>query len=153
MNGIMDAFLAFFNAYNMHWAIYFIGFSIILGSAGVAQSWIISISRSLHIALVDTHTILWLHKKNEFGMPYRILLLQGALFSIMVTGFIWMPTINSSYWFFSALTSQYNLMFYVLLFSAAIYLRRKRSENFRFGKSLGPFFGIFLSLAGIIVGF
>lgn len=94
-------------------------------------------------------------------MPVGILLTQGMVVSIICIVFLIMPTVNSSYWVLSNLTAQLALLFYILLFAAAIRLRYKHAHVERAFHIPGGKPGIWLvcgtgiltCIAAIILGF
>lgn len=151
LNGLMDAFQLFFAAYHLSWLVPFVGLAIILGSLGIAFAWIIGLARGLQVACQASNLSPRLQKLNRHRMPYVILLVQAIIYSILVTVFLVFPNVNSSYWLLSALTSQFALIYYVLLFAAAIKLR-KSNASFCV-QFLLPVVAIVTSIIGILVGF
>lgn len=152
ISGMMEAFSAFFKAYNMSWATYFIGVAIIVGSLGVASSWIISLARGLHVAFTDSNSFAPLLKLNRYGMPYVILFGQGLIYSCLVMIFALFPSVNSSYWLLSTMTGQFSLFYYCILFTAVMKLR-KQNGALNWKSAIGPCFAIMTCLVGIIVGY
>ena len=69
--------------------------------------------------------------KNKHGVPVAILFLQGIIFTILCGTFIFMPTVTSSFWVLSNITSILALLVYVAMFLAVIKLRYKRPEVHR----------------------
>lgn len=65
------------------------------------------------------------------------------------------PNINSSYWVLSALAAQFALLYYILLFCAAVKLLRQRKQTRRDNilSLLLPGLACAICLFGIIVGF
>lgn len=151
LNGLMDAFRVFFAVYHLTWIMPFIGLAIIIGSLGIAFSWIIGLARGLQVACQASNLSAPLQKLNCHGMPHVILLVQALIYSILVTVFLVFPNVNSSYWLLSALTSQFALAYYVLLFLAAIKLRKLEAGFFT--QLLLPILAIITSIVGIGVGF
>lgn len=154
LNGLMDAFQVFFNAYGLGWMLPVMGIAILLGSLGIACSWIVGLARGLHVACVDVQVFSSLQLLNAHHMPMRILVLQGLIYSALVSVFLVFPNVNNSYWMLSALTSQFALVYYVLLFMAAIKLRRVCVVGLRkLAQILFPMLAIVTSVVGICVGF
>ncbi|OGT36497.1 MAG: transporter [Gammaproteobacteria bacterium RIFCSPHIGHO2_12_FULL_37_14] len=161
ISGLIDAFGIFFNVYGMGWLIPIIAGLIIAGSLSGATAWIIGPARGLLIACHDNRLPNLFRKTNKKNMPIGILLSQGLIVSILSTLFLIIPSVNASYWILSNLTAQLALLFYVLLFSAAIRLRYKQSSitrAFRIpGKNYGMWIvggiGMITCLLAILVGF
>lgn len=144
VSGLIDAFGVFFKAYNMGWFIPIIALLIIVGSSSGAAAWIMGPARGLLVASQDNDLPKFFEKVNRRNAPIGILLTQGAIVTVLCTLFLVMPTVNSSYWVLSNLTAQLALMFYILLFSAAIRLHHKHSHVERAFKIPGGTFGIWL---------
>ena len=75
-------------------------------------------------------------KTNENGVQRNILLIQGALVTLLGLLFVVMPSVQSFYQILSQLTVLLYLIMYLLMFAAAIYLRysmKKAERPFRIG--------------------
>lgn len=161
VSGFIDAFGIFFNAYHMAWFIPIIAILIIVGSLGGASVWILGPARGLYIATHDNKLPVFISKQNKKQMPVGILLLQGSIVTVLCGVFFIMPSVNSSYWILSNLTAQLALLFYILMFAAAIRLRYKHAHVKRAyhipGGKLGIWIvcgiGILTCLTAIMLGF
>ncbi len=161
VSGFIEAFGIFFNAYHMAWFIPVIAVLIIMGSLGGATVWILGPARGLLVATRDNKLPSFVSKQNKKNMPVGILLLQGAIVTVLCGVFFIMPSVNSSYWILSNLTAQLALLFYILMFSAAIRLRYKHAQVKRAyhipGGKLGVWIvcgiGILTCVSAIILGF
>ncbi len=144
VSGLMDAFGIFFNTYHMSWFIPVIALLIILGSLSGAAAWIIGPARGLYVASQDNRLPAFLLRRNKKNMPLGILLTQGVIVTVLCAVFLIMPSVNSSYWVLSNLTAQLALIFYILMFAAAIRLRYKHAQIARAFKIPGGLWGIWL---------
>lgn len=160
VSGLLDAFAIFFKAYHMPWMEPVIDVLIIIGAVSGVSAWVIGPTRGLLIATQDSHHLAPLQKTNRYGAPSNLLLLQAAIFTILCSVFLLMPSINSTYWVLSALTAQLALLVYVLMFSAGIVLRYTQPNTpraYRVPGKLGMWFvaclGILTCLAAIAIGF
>jgi len=153
--GAIKVFRTFFDGYGMGWASYFMGAFMILGSLGVASSWIIGLARGLEVALKDSNFIpSSFIKKNRHDIPYKILIFQTVIFVILMCIMLFMPDgPNSFYSLLSILTSQFSLFYYMILFSAVIKLNYKREKKIRVYSLVLNVLAILASLTGIIVGY
>ena len=155
------AFQVFFRSFNLDWMLPIICVLIIVDSLGGASAWILGPARGLLIATQDSQLPKIISLKNKKHMPVGILILQGLIVTALSCVFLIMPSVNSSYWILSNLTAQLALIFYVLLFAAAIRLRYKHKHVKRAyripGKSWGIWvvcgIGILTCLGAIILGF
>lgn len=161
VSGLMDAFQIFFNAYHMSWFIPVIGGLIILGSLSGASAWILGPSRGMLIASRDSQLPRWFQVCNQKQMPIGILFIQGMIVTLLCSLYLIMPTVNSFYWVLSNLTAQLALMFYILMFAAAIRLHYKHAQVHRAYRIPGGRVGIWLvcgvgiltCVGAIILGF
>ena len=161
VSGLVDAFNIFFSAYHMAWFMPIIAVLIIVGSLSGASAWIIGPARGLYVSTQDNNLPKILQKVNNKNIPVGILLTQGVIVTVLCTVFFVMPSVNSSYWVLSNLTAQLALMFYILMFAAAIRLRYKHANVKRSFRIPGGKFGIWLvsgigiltCIATIIFGF
>lgn len=156
ISGLMEAFDAFFSAYHFPHMVHLIGWAIIIGGVGIVSSWMLGLARGLQVAAISASNLPpILQRLNKRGMPVSILILQALIFSGLMTIFLLFPNVNSSYWILSALTAQFALLYYVILFAAAIKLLRKTIQS-KLNKTLSvllPSVGAVISFIGIIVGF
>lgn len=161
VSGFLDAFSAFFIAYNMSWMIPVIATLIIIGAFSGVCAWTIGPAKGLLAAAQDVNTLKIFQKTNKKGAPVPILFAQAIVFTVLCTIFLLMPTINSSYWILSVLSAQCALGVYILIFAAVIRLRYshpdvKRSFVIGGGKIgvwLVGVMGIIACLLTILLGF
>ena len=150
VTGLLDAFRLFFIAFNMEWLMPVIALLIVVGVIGGVGAWIIGPTRGLFVSAQDGCIPKFLQKENSKQMPIAILITQGVVFSILCLVFLVMPTVNSSFWILSNLTSQLALSSYIFIFAAAIRLRYKYPEVKRAYKIPFGNFGMWVvGLAGI----
>jgi amino acid transporter len=144
VSGLMDAFVIFFNAYHISWFIPVIAVLIIVGSMGGASTWILGPARGMLVASEDNKLPAIFVRRNKNDMPVGMLLLQGIIVTVLCLVFFVMPSVNSSYWVLSNLTAQLALLFYILLFAAAIRLRYKHANVKRAYRIPGGKMGVWL---------
>lgn len=158
LNGLMQAFQIFLAKAHLSILLPVIGIAIILGGLGIAFAWISGLARSLHIACRNSGVFKCLHRLNQYGMPSRILILQGCIYSLLIALFLLFQNVNSAYWILSVLSAQFALLYYLILFCAAIKLyRRSNPHPFHSYKTacievFMPFLGFSVSFLGILVG-
>lgn len=155
ITGVMDVFKLFFASYHVSYGSMILGWCIIIGGLGIASSWMIGLARGLHVALTSTNTPKFLQKLNKNGVPLNVLCFQGIVYTLLLSAFLLLPNVNSSYWILSAMSAQFALLYYIILFSAAIKLFRslKQSKWQAFLSILLPVSAGIVSLIGITVGF
>lgn len=155
LTGIMKIFELFFSVHHFSLGTVVVGWCIVIGGLGIASSWMIALARGIHIALSSTNAPKFFMHLNKNGVPMNVLYFQGVVFTILLGSFLLLPSVNASYWLLSALTAQFSLLYYVLLFSAAIKLFRSVAKRKRdvFLSTAIPSIAVIVSLMGIAVGF
>jgi glutamate:GABA antiporter len=161
VQGVMQAFTNFFNVYHLTSIMPVIIIMLLLGSLGGMVNWIISPAKGLLLAADQGFLPPWLYRLNKHGIASRVLLLQATLVTVLCGGFFLLPSINSIYWLFTALSTELYLVMYVFLFIAAIRLKQKypsRPRHFSVpGGRVGYYATCALGLVGcvisLIVGF
>ncbi len=161
VDGVMQAFTNFFEAYNLNFLMPVIVILLLLGSLGSMVNWIISPAKGLLLAADNGFLPHWLFRLNQHGIASRILILQAVLVTLLCSGFLLFPSINAIYWLFTALSTELYILMYVLMFIAAWHLKRKFAALPRHFVIPGGRFGYYLTcalgLAGctltLIVGF
>lgn len=123
ISGMLEAFKIFFTALDMQIMFPVICILIAIGTLGGVGAWLIGPSKGLLIAAEDGHLPSFLAKKNKNGVPENILIIQGLIFSILSTAYIFMPNVNSAFVILSILTAQLSLFGYLFMFAAVIKLR------------------------------
>lgn len=161
VSGVMQAFTNFFDAYHLKALMPIIVIMILIGSLGGMVNWIISPAKGLMLAANHGFLPQWLCHLNEHGIPSRVLLLQACIVTLFCGGFLLFPSINAMYWLFTALSTEIYILMYVMMFTAAIYLKIKHVDKLRPfsipGGRTGYYFTCGLGLMGclmtLIVGF
>jgi len=130
ITGLVDVLQIFFAAFHLQNMTFLIGFCIIIGGLGIASSWMLGLAKSLHISLSSmSMTPQWMQKLNRNQVPTGILWLQGGVYTVLLCAFLFFPSLNRSYWILSAATAQFALLYYIILFCAAMKLLRAQSKT------------------------
>ena len=161
LTGLIQAFQAFFDAFNMSWMTPIIVVAIIIGSLTGVAAWIIGPAKGLMVASQDGSLPPIMCKTTRTGVPIIILVLQGIIVTVLSSSYLLMPNISSSYWILTDLTAQLALFSYIGLFAALICLRFKNTGNadcYRIpGGKLGLYLtggvGIIACVVAILLGF
>jgi putative glutamate/gamma-aminobutyrate antiporter len=121
--GGMEAFSLLFQALGIPWATPLIAAVTLFGALGMMSTWIVGPSRGLLATALDKELPPLFATVNKAGMPVAILLIQALIVTALSFVFLFMPSVNSSYWALVALASILYMLMYVLMFAAAIRLR------------------------------
>lgn len=129
VSGIMQAFNAFFSKYDMLWFMPIIGLMLVSGGLGGVNNWIIAPTKGLLVAAQDGNLPELLQRVNKHDAPVSLLVAQASIVTLLSSVFLFMPSVNGSYWFITALAAQLYMLMYLLMFLAAIKLRFKYPEH------------------------
>ncbi|KTC81630.1 APC family permease [Legionella brunensis] len=155
VDGVMQAFTNFFQAYHLTGLMPLIVILLLLGSLGSMVNWIISPAKGLLLAADNGFLPHWLYRLNHHGIASRILILQAILVTLLCSGFLLFPSVNAIYWLFTDLSTELYIMMYVLMFLAAWHSKRKFAQLPRTfvipGGKFGYYLTCILGLAGCLI--
>ncbi|MBK2124629.1 APC family permease [Fangia hongkongensis] len=152
ITGLMASFSYFFAKFHIPWMSSIIALTLILGAFTTVSAWIMGLSRAFCVAAEDKLISKRFAMTNKYGAPSTTLMLQGLIFSLFCMVYLLMPSVNSAYWFLSALTAQLAVIAYIGMFVAAVVLRKRQTKTTpnQFVIKGGIFSTAFLSALGII---
>ncbi len=161
VDGVMQAFQTFLQAYHLKWMIPILTIMILIGSLGGMINWIISPAKGLLQAAQHGFLPEFLKRENKNGVAANLLLTQAVLVSFMCLAFLLMPSVNGSYWLLTDLSTQLYMIMYVFIFIAAFYLKfkfPKQPSDFkipggRYGTGIVCLLGLIGCAVTLIVGF
>lgn len=161
VSGLIDAYAIFFDAYHMPWMTQLTALFIIIGGVSGVSAWIIGPTKGLLVAARDGSIPETFAQINRHGVPVKLLITQGLIFTFLSSIFVLVDSINEAYWILSDLCSQMALLVYVFMFSAAIKLRYSQPNQPRAykipGGNIGMWvvasLGIICCVATILIGF
>jgi glutamate:GABA antiporter len=156
--GVMQAFDAIFAHFSLQWLTPIFGVMLVAASLGGMLTWLAGPSKGLlMISRQEGYLPPYLQQLNKHGVQQNILVVQGAVTTVIALGYALIPNVSSAYWIFSVITTQVYLIMYLLMFVAAMRLRRSRPDHprgFR-APALGLLciVGFISSLAALLIGF
>jgi len=156
--GIMQAFDAVFAYFGSQWLTPIIGIMLVTASIGGMLTWLAGPSKGLLlISRQEGYLPPFLQRLNKNGVQQNILVTQGVVTTFIALGYALIPSVSSAYWIFSVITTQVYLIMYLLMFVAAVRLRRNHPDHPRGYRAplLGALCGVgfVASLAALLVGF
>jgi len=99
----------------------------------------------------------YFQKVNGQGIEVRILAAQGTVITLIAVLYAFIPKVSHAYWIFAAMATQVYLIMYVLMFIAAIRLRRSQPDRPRGYRApalgLLCLLGAVSSVAALVIGF
>lgn len=126
MNGVIQGFAYFFAAFHLVWVTPILAVLIAIGGIASMSAWVLGPARGMLVAAEEGLLPRWWQIKNRFDMPIFILLLQGVIGTLLASVFLFMPSLKSAFWVLVALTSQFTVLMYILVFLATLRLRYVR---------------------------
>ncbi|GAA1089702.1 APC family permease [Kitasatospora arboriphila] len=128
--GVMQAFDAFFQYFDIGWLTPVIAVGLVAASLGGMLTWLAGPSKGLLlISRQEGYLPPFLQKLNAHGVQQNILVTQGVVTTAIALMYAFIPSVSSAYWIFSVITTQVYLIMYLLMFLAAIRLRRNQPDH------------------------
>ncbi len=127
-NGVIDSFARFFKIFNLGFLTPVLAICIVIGAIASLSAWLLGPARSLLVVAQEGYLPKVLAKQNKAGMPINILLLQGVIGTIFSSLYLFMPTLQDAFSLLIALTSQFTVMMFILVFIAAIRLKYTKAD-------------------------
>jgi glutamate:GABA antiporter len=156
--GVMQAFDAVFAQFGAQWLTPLIGIMLVTASLGGMLTWLAGPSKGLLlISRQEGYLPPFLQRLNKHGIQQNILVTQGIVTTVIALAYAFIPDVSSAYWIFSVITTQVYLIMYLLMFVAAVQLRRKypdQPRGYRAPMIVGLCgVGFAASLAALLIGF
>jgi amino acid transporter len=161
LNGTSQTFAYFLSAYHIQWLTPALTILLVIGSLGGIINWVASPIKGLSQAGKCGFLPEFFIKENQYGIPQNLLLFQAILVSAVCGLFLFLPSVNGSYWILTALSTQTYMFMYFLMFVVALRLRLQDAYPIVAfcipGKKIGAVivcgFGLIGCLITIAVGF
>ncbi len=135
---LLVGFDRYFDYIHASWLSPIIAIALAFGVLAGVLTWVAGPSKGLFAVGKAGYLPPFMQKTNKIGVQKNILLIQGGLVTFLSLLFVIMPSVQSFYQILSQLTILLYLIMYLLMFSAAIYLRYNMKDYkrpFRIGKS------------------
>ncbi|OGT49034.1 MAG: transporter [Gammaproteobacteria bacterium RIFCSPHIGHO2_12_FULL_41_15] len=146
VSGMNQAFKYFLDNFHLGWLEPIAILTMITGGFCCMATWVIGPIKGLMVAAEDGCAPKIFGKTNRYGAPTAMLIAQWGVVLLLCTAYALFPTVTSAYWILADLTTQLALVFYILLFLAAIKLHLNLPEKIGSFKIPGG------KLGGYVVG-
>lgn len=146
--GLMQAFQQMFDKFHIGFLTPVMGLLTAFGAIGGVMSWLGGPSRGLLETAKQGEIPPFMAKVNKHGVQVNILLIQAVIVSLLAALYFIMDNVSVAFFVLSAMTVTLYLVMYILMYAAAIKLRRERPDLPRSYKVPGGMFGMWL-IAGI----
>ncbi|MDL9979531.1 APC family permease [Microbacterium sp. ASV49] len=155
--GVLQAFDVFFQQLGMPWATTVMALLIVFGILASVVTWIPGPSKGLLLVGRQGYLPPSMQKTNKNDMQVPIMVVQGIIVTVLAVLFAIVPSVQSVFWIFSAMAVQLYLIMYMMMFLAAMRLRRTHPDvkrGFRTpAMGLVGWVGFLASLLAFLIGF
>ena len=156
--GVMQAFDSLFTHFGLSFAVPLIAIALAVGALAGMISWLNGPSEGLlRIGREQGFLPPYFQRVNGKGIEVRILAAQGAVITVIALLYAFVPDVSRAYWIFAVMATQVYLIMYVLMFVAAIRLRRSQPDRARGYRApalgLLCLLGAVSSVAALVIGF
>ena len=156
--GVMQAFHSLLAHFGAGFALPLIAIALAAGALAGMISWLDGPSEGLLLIGREQGFLPpYFQKVNGHGIEVRILTAQGAVITVIALLYAFIPSVSHAYWIFAAMATQVYLIMYVLMFIAAVRLRRSQPDHARGYRApalgLLCLVGAVSSVAALVIGF
>ena len=133
---LLIGFDNYFRHFHIGWAGPIIAVALMFGVLASVLTWVAGPSKGIFTVGKAGYLPPFFQKTNKIGVQRNILLIQGAIVTLLGLLFVVMPSVQSFYQILSQLTVLLYLIMYLMMFAAAIYLRynmKDLARPFRIG--------------------
>lgn len=129
--GIIQAIEVFFNKLNLTAFVPMVALFLFLGTLAGINAWIVGPAKGMLVVAEDNFFTSKLKKTNKHGVPTNLLILQATVGSVLSLVFLYMGNNSAGIWILIALSAQFTVAQYFLVFLAAIKLRYSQPKTKR----------------------
>ena len=156
--GVMQAFNSLFAHFGIKFAVPLVAIALAIGALAGMMAWLDGPSEGLlRIGREQGFLPPFFQKVNRKGIEMRILTGQAIVITVIALLYALVPDVSRAYWIFAVMATQVYLIMYVLMFIAAVRLRRTQPHHPRGYRAPGLRFlcvvGGASSSIALVVGF
>jgi glutamate:GABA antiporter len=129
VSGLLDAMQLVFE--NLHASVWFkpVCALIFIGNLDSVSAWMLSSTRGMWVASWQNHLPDFFCTVNRKESLTGILMIEAGIFSLAMSVFLFFPHLTDSYWLLLDLSAQLNLIYYIILFTAAGWLQQRTTKK------------------------
>jgi glutamate:GABA antiporter len=142
--GLMQAFEAFLDAFNLTWLLAPLAILVAIGGLATLSSWLAGPALGLGVVADEGNMPPLFQRRNKVGAPTGVLILQAVLGTVISLLYIFIPSISAAYWVLSALTVLLLCIVYLMVFASVIKLRYSQPDTPRAFKIPGGIAGVWI---------
>jgi amino acid transporter len=130
--GVMQAFNSLFAHFGIRFAVPLVAIALAIGAFAGMLSWLDGPSEGLlRIGREQGFLPPFFQKVNPKGIEVRILTGQAIVITVIALLYAFIPDVSRDYWILAVMATQVYLIMYLLMFIAAVTLRRKQPDHAR----------------------
>jgi amino acid transporter len=146
--GVMQAFDTLLRHFDLAFAVPVVAVALAVGALAGMVAWLDGPAEGLlDIGREQGYIPPYFQRTKHEGVEIRILAAQGVVITVIGLLYALVPTVSNAYWIFAAMATQVYLIMYVLMFIAALKLRRTQPDHARGYRA--PALGLLGMLGGI----
>jgi amino acid transporter len=157
VSGTMELFASVLAKLDLAWMLAPLALIVALGGVAHLTPWILGPAKGVAAVAQEGLAPARLGRVNRNDVPVPLLVVQGVGGSVFALLFLFVPSVNTSYWMLSAVTAQIIIVMYALMFAAVIRLRYTHPDVARPYRIPGGLPGVWLvggvGLVGCVVSF
>lgn len=142
--GLLVAYKQMFTWAGIGWASPLIAICLAFGVLAGVVSWVAGPSSALLVVAKGGYLPRFWQHTNDKGMATNIMIAQAVIVTFLSVTFVVLPSVQAAYQILSQLTVILYLIMYLLMFSAAIYLRYSQPNRPRSYKIPGGNIGMWI---------
>jgi glutamate:GABA antiporter len=145
--GVMQAFDGLLHHFGLGFLVPVVALALAVGALAGLMSWLGGPSEGLlRIGREQGFLPPYFQKVNARGIETHILGAQAMVVTVIALLYAFIPSVSHAYWIFAAMATQVYLIMYVLMFIAALRLRRSNPDHDRGYRA--PALGLLCLLGG-----
>jgi amino acid transporter len=130
--GVMQAFNGLFEHFGIKFAVPLVAIALAIGALAGMLAWLDGPSEGLlRIGREQGFLPPFFQRVNPKGIEIRILTGQATVITVIALLYAFIPDVSRDYWIFAVMATQVYLIMYILMFIAAVRLRRKQPDHQR----------------------
>jgi amino acid transporter len=130
--GVMQAFNSLFEHFGIKFAVPLVAIALAIGALAGMLAWLDGPSEGLlRIGREQGFLPPFFQRVNPKGIEIRILTGQATVITVIALLYAFIPDVSRDYWIFAVMATQVYLIMYILMFIAAVRLRRKQPDHQR----------------------
>jgi glutamate:GABA antiporter len=156
--GVMQAFNRLLTHFGLGFGVPVIAIALAAGALAGMMAWLDGPSEGLlRIGRERGFLPPYFQRVNGHGIEVRILTAEGIVITAIALLYAFIPSVSHAYWIFAVMATQVYMIMYVLMFIAAIRLRRSQPDHARGYRApalaLLCVIGVMSSAAALLIGF